>query len=140
VRWDAVIPGQPVSLNDSIRMGKLGVQRKGRPVLNVDGSQKVITRPVKTEQAKRYQADAQLILQAAKPSHFSPTGQLRVTFDIELDHDMDSDNIVKPLCDALKRAIVYDDIHFLPCVRSKKAVRGTRLPFVLMTIEEVEDV
>jgi Holliday junction resolvase RusA-like endonuclease len=134
MKWDAVIPGQPVSLNDSIRMGTLAVQRKGQPVLRADGSPKVITRPVKTEQAKQYQQDAQLILQAAKPSKFKPTGQLRVVFDIELAHDMDSDNIVKPLCDALKRAIAYDDVHFLPCVRSK--IAGQRRPFVLMTIEE----
>ena len=134
MRWDCVIPGQPVSHNDSIKMGRLAVQRKGRQVYNEDGTPKTIIRPIKTAQAQQYQQDAQLLLQAAKPSRYQPTGQLRVTFDIELAKNMDSDNIIKPLLDALKRAIDYDDIHFLPCVRSK--AYGVGHPFVLMTIED----
>ena len=136
MKWDCAIGGQPPSVNHTYKMGRLAVRRKGHPVLHEDGSQKFITRPVKTEEAKRYQQDAQLVLQAAKPSRWTPNGQLRVVFDLYLGRDEDADNVLKLLLDALSRAIDYDDKYFLPCINSK--VSGERRPYVLVTVEDAE--
>jgi hypothetical protein len=121
VRWDVWLPGQPVSWDSAYPMGKMPVRRKSGPVLNADGSQKMIHRPVKSDAAKVYQEGVQTIVQAAKPSRWLPTEQVRVFVDLYLMEDIDCDNATKLVFDAAAKAIGCNDRLFLPCYRIKIA-------------------
>ena len=131
------IPGQPVSWDAAYPIGKMPVRRKTGPVLNEDGSQKMIHRPVKSDAAKVYQQDAQLIIQAAAPSRWSPPGQVRMFVDLYLINDMDDDNALKLLRDTVQRATGVDDMRFLSCTRRKEVVSDPREARVVLTFEDL---
>lgn len=112
------------------------VSRHGKPVLNDDGSQRLINRPVKTEAAQQWQNDVQLLVQNAKPRGWAPTGQIRVTLDLHLSHPMDADNTVKLILDAVAKGIEYNDSNFLHCVRSMESGLRQRDARVELTIDD----
>ena len=134
MRWDVWLPGQPVSWDSAYPMGKMPVRRKSGPVLNADGSQKMIHRPVKSDAAKVYQEGVQTIVQNAKPSGWLPNEQVRVLVDLYLMEDIDCDNATKLVFDAAAKAIGCNDRLFLPCYRLKTpgvsfSKAGVRLTF-----------
>jgi len=136
MRWSVTIPGQPVSWDAAYTTGRMPVRRKGVQVYNTAGEAKYINRPIKTDAAAQYQRDVQLIVQAAKPSGWHPEGQIRLTVDMILSHDMDDDNALKLARDAFARAIDYDDIHFLVCTRSKEVSDDPRLTSITITVDD----
>lgn len=74
----------------------------------------------RTPEAERYFNDAVLLIRAAKPSHWAPTGYLRVIYDLFLARSIDADNVLKVLSDALERATGINDERMLPCVWYKE--------------------
>lgn len=137
MKWRVTIPGQPVSWDDAYRTMKMPVRRKTGPVLNDDGSQKMIHRPGKTDAAAAYQRDAQLIIQTAAPSGWNPPGQVRMVVDLYLSHDMDDDNAMKLLRDAVQKATGVDDMRFLACTRRKEVVDDPYQARIVLTFEDL---
>lgn len=72
-----------------------------------------------TDEAARYRDDAILIIQAARPSHWAPQGQIRVYWAFYLTHNLDCDNAMKVVHDAIQRATGINDSRYLPCVMDK---------------------
>lgn len=136
MRWGVTIPGQPISTNHAYRTGRMNVSRKGTPVLNADGTPKVIHRPVKTPEAQQYHDDVLLLARNAKPSRWEPVGQIRVVIDLFLTRDMDADGCLKVLLDGLADGIGVNDKMFLPTVRSKEAGVPLRDARVVLTIDD----
>lgn len=135
MRWDAVIEGQPPSLNHSYANRTIPLRKKG--VVQYDelsGEQKQRRIRVLTDEAEAYRNGAQMIFQSRKPSGWRPTGQIRVMFDLMLEREIDDDNALKLLYDALKRATGYDDKNYLHCVRSKET--GHAHPYVIVTVDD----
>jgi hypothetical protein len=124
MRWSVTIPGQPVSWDDAYITGKMPVKRRGVPVLNNDGSQKMIHRPILTDEARTWRDDVQLLVQNARPSRFKPTRQIRVVIDLYLSNDIDCDNATKLVFDGIERAFdkPFNDRQILPCYRRKEIV------------------
>jgi hypothetical protein len=133
--WSVTIPGQPISWDAAYRTMKLPVRRRTGPVLNEDGSQRMIHRPGKTDEAAQYQRDAQLVIQAAAPSGWAPQGQVRMVVDLYLSHDMDDDNALKLVRDAVQKATGVDDIRFLSCTRKKEIVSERDARIVLTFVD-----
>ena len=118
MKWACDIPGRPVSVDAMYRTGLMPVYRKGKPVMiprNGKLVQKEIHRPVLTKEASKYRDDAQYVMQAAKPSRWAPTGQIRIRVTLELAAPIDADNCLKILGDALQRATGINDVNFLWC-------------------------
>lgn len=135
--WSVTIPGQPVSWDAAYKTMRRPVHSKKGPVLNRDGSQKVIHRPGKTDEAAQYQRDAQLIVQAAAPSGWNPPGQVRMIVDLYLVDDMDDDNALKLLRDSVQRATGVDDMRFLSCTRVKEVVDDPRTARIVLTFVDL---
>lgn len=114
--WQVVIPGQPPSVNH--------MYARGNP-----------RRPVrKTANAEAYQAAATLIVRTTRPSGWAYTeGYIRLMYDLELQRDMDCDNVLKALNDAIAIGLGVNDKVFLPCVRSKEV--GVKHPQVIVTVD-----
>lgn len=107
VKWGFRLPGQPISWNAAYRIG-YQYGKRGRYLTLI-----------KTPAAERYQDGAVLIIRSAKPSRWQPTGQVRVHFWIYLAKDMDCDNVLKLINDAIETATGVDDINYLPTVEEK---------------------
>lgn len=122
--WSFVLPGQPPSWNDSYRI----VRQQGRrgPYMTLAKKQKVID----------YQEMAVLLIRSARPRHWDPSGQVRLMYDFHLIRDIDCDNAMKAIHDALQMATGVDDKRFLPCVRSKELVNVS--PRVEVLVEDLE--
>lgn len=129
--WSVTIPGQPISWDHAYKTGRT-------PARNTRSGERLwIHRPVKTDKAATYQQDAQLIIQAAAPSRWSPPGQVRMFVDLYLAHDMDDDNALKLIRDAVQRATGVDDMRFLSCTRRKEVVSDPREARVVLTFEDL---
>ena len=138
MRWSVTIPGQPVSWDAAYITGKMPVKRRGVPVLNGDGSPKMIHRPVLSREASQYRDDVQFLVQPARPSKFRPTGQIRVIVDLYLTDDIDCDNATKLVFDGVERAFgkPFNDRQILPCYRVKELVDHVRDARVELTFDD----
>lgn len=130
--WSVTIPGQPVSWDHAYKTGKVPGRFVGR-----DGEKLMIHRPVKTDKAAQYQRDAQLIVQAAAPSGWNPPGQVRMIVDLYLVDDMDDDNALKLLRDAVQKATGVDDMKYLSCTRTKEVVDDPRTARIVLTFVDL---
>lgn len=129
--WSVTIPGQPVSWDHAYKTGRI-------PARNTNSGERLwIHRPIKTDKAVTYQEDAQLIIQAAAPSRWSPPGQVRMYVDLYLINDMDDDNALKLIRDTVQRATGVDDMRFLSCTRRKEVVSDPREARVVLTFEDL---
>jgi Holliday junction resolvase RusA-like endonuclease len=120
--WTVTIFGQPPSVNDIYgivwRYSSDGRRYKGIG---------------KKDTATKYQNDAVLQFASSKPSHWRPPdGYIRIVYQMYLGNDIDSDNAIKCLSDALQAATGINDRLFLHCVASKET--GHRHPRVDITI------
>lgn len=112
--WQVRIPGQPPSVNHMYERG----YRKIR----------------KSPGAEAYQAAATLIVRTSRPSGWTyESGFVRLVYDLHLKRDIDCDNILKALNDAIAVGLGMNDRYFLPCVRSKEI--GVQNPYVDITVE-----
>lgn len=130
------VPGSPVSWDAAYRTGKMPVKRRGTQMHNTDGSPRYIHRPVMTPEGQQWKNDVLLLVRAAKPSAFKPTGQIRLIVDLYLSHDMDDDNALKLTRDAAAQAMGVDDIRFLSCTRVKEIVDDPRKAHVRLTFDD----
>ena len=130
--WSVTVPGQPVSWDHAYITGRVPVRT------TPEGGGKIfVHRPVKTSKAARYQQDAQYIIQAAVPTGWKPTGQVRMIVDLYLVHDMDDDNALKLVRDAVQRATGVDDIKYLSCTRLKEVVSDPRDARIVLTFDDL---
>jgi Holliday junction resolvase RusA-like endonuclease len=96
------ILGQPPSVND-IYAPVWRYDRRGRKYKGIG----------KKAEADKYQRDAQLQFQSARPSHWNPEGFIRLTYRFYLANDADCDNLKKLLHDALQAATGINDTWYL---------------------------
>jgi hypothetical protein len=106
--WTFTLPGQPPSLNDLYEIG-YRYDRRGRRYKGI----------VKNEDARLYHDGAIPQIRAAKPSRWAPVGQVRLRIRLFLANDIDADNTLKVLSDAIQAATGINDKVFLPCIESK---------------------
>jgi len=116
------VPGQPVSWNQAFRVRYQhvgGVKTRGL---------------FKTPEAEAYQDGVRLIARVAKPSSFilPKRGRVIVAYDFVLKTDIDCDNLLKLMNDALAEAINTNDKHFMPVVMSKTT--GSANPYTTVTV------
>lgn len=116
------VPGQPVSWNAAYRVRR-----------QYDG-EKMVRGLFKTEDAEAYQDSVRYIARAAKPSSFVPPKRCRiiVAYDFVLSRDIDCDNLMKLMNDALAEAIGVNDKSFMPVVMSKTV--SSKNPYTLVTV------
>lgn len=96
----------------------------------VDGKQ--IRVQVKTDEANLYQSQLTMVARAAKPSDFQPKGQIIVAYDMLLARDLDADNVMKAVHDALAVALGVNDKLFLPVVLMK--THGSKEPLLAIQV------
>ena len=116
------VPGQPVSWNQAFRVRFQhigGVKTRGL---------------FKTPEAESYQDGVRLIARVSRPSSFMPPkrGMLIVAYEFVLKTDIDCDNLLKLMNDALAEAIDVNDKFFLPVVLSKTTGRPN--PHTVITV------
>lgn len=111
--WTFTLEGQPPSWNHSytiVTKYRIGTYGGRIPYSSLAKKQKV----------KDYQEAAIWIIKAAMPHDWKPKGLVRTKFRFYLARDIDCDNILKAVHDALATAIRVDDKMFLPCVIKKE--------------------
>jgi hypothetical protein len=145
MRWGVTVYGHPVSWDSAYRTGLIPVSRKiaGRrvPVLNPDGTPKLIHRPRLTEEADQWKIDVITQVKPAIPSGWHPEGQIRVTIELFLLHDMDCDNATKLIFDGVQRAakargLKLDDMQFIPCYQPKVFVTSRMDAKTILTFDD----
>lgn len=134
-QWSVTIPGQPVSWDKAYKTGRVALRKAGQAVLNEDFTQRYVSRPVLTPEARTWKETVLTLCRLAKPSGFRPEGQIRVLFDLRLATDMDDDNACKLARDSLAEAIGHDDRYFLACTRSKESGRTLRDACLIITVD-----
>ena len=129
-----VIPGQPPSVNHLYKIATGVVKDKhGRPVLGPDGKAQRYRRMVKHDGVEQYQNLVGWIVKGARPKGWEASNRLRIRYWFFLKRDMDCDNALKALNDAIAKAIGVNDKIFLPCVQDKTI--GNKEPYVKVEIE-----
>jgi hypothetical protein len=123
--WSVTLPGQPPTLN-KLYQPVWRTANDGRRYMGVG----------KNEDAKRWHDDMQGPIRTACPSGWRPKAYVQLRIRLFLTHDIDADNVLKVLSDAIQTATGVNDRAFLPCVESKEVV-----PFkdarVEVTLEEI---
>ena len=114
------MPGQPPTWNHMYRW----------TTRNVNG--KSVRIQVKTDEANLYQSQLTMVARAAKPSDFNPPNGIIVAYDMFLGRDLDADNVMKAVNDALAIALGVNDKRFLPVTLSK--THGNREPMLLVRV------
>lgn len=77
------------------------------------------SRVIKAPDVESYQVGVTLVVRTSKPRDFDPQGQIRIRYWMYLGRDIDADNVLKALNDAIAYALKVDDRRFLPCVMEK---------------------
>jgi Holliday junction resolvase RusA-like endonuclease len=90
-------------------------------------------RMAKKPEIETYQVLVTYLVRAAKPSGWVSGAHVRLLYDFFLKRDIDCDNALKAMNDAIAIALDVNDKLFLPCVRSKTI--GVRDPHVLVEID-----
>ena len=110
--WRMTLPGPPPTVNHSYRIVK--VPRKGGGGL--------VSTLAKARGIEAYQAGVTYIAKVAKPRGWEPAEKIRLRYWFYLTREIDCDNALKAINDAIALAIRPDaspvkrDRGFLPCV------------------------
>jgi len=113
------IPGQPPSWNHMYTIGRV------RSI-------------VKVASAEGYQTGVAYLTKLARPPGWDPKGMIRVCYWFDVHRDIDCDNMMKAINDAVAKALGVDDKRFLPCVLWKRTGVPTADAKVILTIYEEE--
>ena len=124
--WSFTLWGQPPSINDLYVIANRR-DRRGRPYKGIG----------KNPDAQRYHNEAIPIIRTAKPSRWMPVGQVRLRIRLFLLKDIDADNTLKVLSDAIQAATGINDKVFLPCIESKTTGLTLREARVEVVVEEL---
>jgi Holliday junction resolvase RusA-like endonuclease len=104
-----IIPGAPPSVNHSYRPVKVRNKTGGTSL-----------RMAKADSVLAYQTLVAHLVRLARPPRWQlPEGYIRVRYAFYLRRDIDCDNAMKALNDAIAGALGVNDKRFLPCVTSK---------------------
>ena len=114
--WSFDIPGQPPTTNHLY--------------VRVRGKWNMMT---KAPGVAAYQDSVVLLARQARPSGWQPGAQLRVTLALYLKRDVDADNCLKSILDALALALGCNDRIMLPCITHKSS--GHPQPHTTVTVE-----
>jgi Holliday junction resolvase RusA-like endonuclease len=85
-----------------------------------------------------YQEAAIIIIRSMKPRGWAPAGQVRLRYWFHLARDIDCDNAMKAIHDALQIATGVDDKRFLPCVMEKQIGLSGKEALVRVVVEDLE--
>lgn len=129
MKWTVVVYGQPPTTNKMYSAKMRSIWR--------DGVRHNVPQMVKNPKVEKYQTDAVLQIRSAKPSRWKPDGFVRLNFRLYLVRNIDADNTLKALSDAIQIAIGVNDSWFLPCVESKEWGLSPRDARVEIDIEDV---
>lgn len=109
VVWRFVVPGQPPSMNHLYRPA---IRRRR------DGTTYMAR--YKATGVEDYQLVAYSMARRARPKNWEPKlHYVRIRYWFRLKRDIDCDNAMKALNDAVAMALGIDDRRFLPCVQDK---------------------
>lgn len=116
-----MVEGQPPSVNHlyAVRRNR----RTGAPFIS------------KAPGVEAYQLVATTRARQARPAGWEATGQVRIFYRFYLKRDIDCDNALKALNDAIAAALNINDKAFLPCVEEKRL--GYAEPQTWVTIEAI---
>lgn len=126
------LPGPPPTVNHTYKIVR--VPRRGGGGL--------VSRLAKTEGIETYQAGVTLIARTAKPSGWQPADKIRLRYTFYLGRELDCDNALKAINDAIALAIrpsasaAKRDSGFLPCVAD--VFVGDKNPRVVVEIWNYE--
>jgi Holliday junction resolvase RusA-like endonuclease len=129
MKWRVTVWGQPPTTNKMYSAKMRSVTR--------NGVRYNVPQMVKNSKVEQYQRDAILQISAARPSRWSPTGFIKLTYQLYLVRNIDADNTLKALNDAIQIAIGVNDSWFLPCVESKAWGLSPRDARVEIEIEDL---
>lgn len=127
MNWSFVLEGQPPSLNDLYTIGWRR-DKKGRRYKGI----------VKGDDARQYHADAVPQIRVKCPSRWAPVGLVRLKIRLYLVRDIDADNCLKVLSDAIETATGINDKVFMPCIELKEIGLTPRDARVEVSIEDFE--
>jgi len=120
VSWTFTVEGQPPSMNHLYTVVRN--RSTGRPYLT------------KAPGVETYQLVATSRCRAARPAGWQPAPQIRVAYWFHVKRDIDCDNALKALNDAIAIALGVNDKAFLPCVKEKTT--GAKEPRTVVVIED----
>lgn len=123
-KFSFIMPGQPPTWNHMYRW----------TTRTVNGKQ--IRIQAKTDEANLYQSQLTMVARSAKPSSFHPVGQVIVAYDMALGRDLDADNVMKAINDALAVALGVNDKQFLPVVIGKTT--GSKAPWIEIHVYDAQ--
>lgn len=117
--WRVSVPGVPPSVNHMY---------KGTIIATSTGSYRGRT---KADGVEKYQEDAALFVRNGLPKAWRQAlerhdGYIRIKYWFYLSRDIDCDNALKALNDAIAAALRVDDRAFLPCVVDKVVQKGLK--------------
>jgi len=113
MKWSVTVWGQPPTTNKMYSAKMRSVWR--------DGVRYNTPQMVKNKNVEDYQTKAVQQIRVAKPSGWKPQDQfIRLNLRLYLARNIDADNTLKALSDAIQIAIGVNDSWFLPCIVSKE--------------------
>lgn len=131
--WLIRIPGQPPSVNHLYKVAtKTAKDKYGNTVTWNDGKPKTYRSMVKNDGVQTYQDAVTWYTKAARPDKWEPSERIRLRYWFHLKRDIDCDNALKAMNDAIAHALGINDKAFLPAVEAKWT--GEKEPFVIVEI------
>jgi hypothetical protein len=124
--WRMTLPGPPPTVNHSYKIVR--VPRKGGGGL--------VSRLGKADGIEAYQTGVTYITKVAKPTGWEPGRQIRLRYQFFLNREIDCDNALKAINDAIALGLGVNDRIFLPCVESK-IVDKRAAPCVVVEVENL---
>jgi Holliday junction resolvase RusA-like endonuclease len=119
VSWWFKVEGQPPSVNRMYTLAR--TKSTGRPYLT------------KSLGVEMYQLVASSACRQARPKDWEPAPKIRLRYMFHVKRDIDCDNAMKALNDAIAIALGVNDRTFLPCTVDKTT--GNKEPHVIVVIE-----
>lgn len=136
--WRVRVPGQPISVNHLYKEAtRPKIDRFGQVVYGPSGKPEVVRAKVKADGVQTYQDSVTWYTKQARPSGWVAGSRVRLRYWFYLDRDIDGDNALKALNDAIAHALGCDDKAFLPCVVEKTT--GSKDPHVVVEIENEKE-
>jgi len=121
MRWGFVVEGQPVSWNQGYEPGRRPrTGRWGRLRLGENGETIQRSTIVKTDKANAYTDLVMVRCRGKMPYRWKPTGYVVVELYYFLGRDIDCDNVMKFVDDAIQSATGVDDRWLLPRAMYKR--------------------
>lgn len=135
--WRIRVPGQPPSMNHLYKEAQQQSRDgRGQPVYWPDGRPKYFRTKVKADGVQAYQDSVTWYTKQAVPSKWQPSSRVRLRYWFHLARDIDCDNAMKALNDAVALGMRGNDKAFLPEVVAKWT--GEKDPCVIIEIQNEE--